>query len=88
MYTYKFLRHANFEDVSIFVILFLQPLEDSQILCSFLCTHDICFANEIEDENFVNGKLTAKILKITSLENLYVYGSILCMHVCMISNFQ
>ena len=27
-----------------------------------------------EDENFVDGQFTAKTSKITSLENLYIYG--------------
>ena len=31
----------------------------------------------------MDDKLTAKTAKFTSLENLYVYGSCLCMYVCI-----
>ena len=49
--------------------------EGHQVFCSLIYAGQ-SLPMKFEDENFMDGQLTAKTLKITSLENLYVYGNI------------
>ena len=64
-------------EIQVFAVLF------SRIIChqplSSICI--VIVLKKFEDLIFVDDKLPAKIAKITSLENLYVYGIVL--HVIM-----
>ena len=72
LYTYKFLRHVNFKDVTNPAFLWFYFRGLLSILLSDWYKPKFCQWN-FEDEKFSDGQLTVKTSKITSLKNLYIY---------------
>ena len=72
-YTYKFSRDVNFADDS--NLGFSRFYFRGSLVITPCVSSVLRLFYEISRINFVDDKLTAKTVKFTSLENLYVYGS-------------